>query len=230
MRYRAIFFDLYGTLVDDLRYPRRQELKYRRWKSKAAAILRVPVDDFTRVWSETVPHQSVGKIAGGHAPYEFICDTLDIDVAEDELKHAAEVGLEYVRYALKPREGTDETLGRLRDAGIKVGLISNCLGDTSELWPSTRFAQLFDASILSFDVGLVKPDPRIYHLACERLEVDPRDCLFIGDGGSGELTGASKVGMDVVLIRAPYDTESGDREDWRGARISSVAEVLTLVE
>ncbi len=230
MRYRAVIFDLYGTLVDELRNPRRQELKYRRWKSKAAAILRIPVDDFTRVWSETVPGQSIGEIAGGRAPYELICDTLEVGVSEDQLEHAAEVGLEYVRSALKPRDGSIETLGRLRDAGARTGVISNCLGDTSELWSSTPFAPLLDASILSFDVGLVKPDHRIYVVACDRLGVEPGDCLFVGDGGSNELTGATNAGMEAVLIRASDDTENGDREDWQGRRISSVAEVLKLVE
>ena len=76
----------------------------------------------------------------------------------------------------------------------------------------------------------MKPNPGIYRLACERLGVEPSDCLFIGDGGSGELTGATNVGMDAVLIRAPDDTENGNREDWQGIRISSVEEVLSLVE
>ena len=54
--------------------------------------------------------------------------------------------------------------------------------------------------------------------------------MDVGDGGSMELTGASASGMDVVLIRAPYDTVTGDREDWQGARISSLKEVVSLVD
>ena len=229
MRYRAIIFDLYGTLVDDLRNPRRQEVKYRRWKSETAAILRVPTEDFTWAWLETVPEQSIGKVEGNHVPYELICSILNVNASDEQLEEAVAIGLEYIRCALRPREGTLTTLEKLRDAGIGTGLISNCLGDTSDLWPSTPFAPLFDVSILSFDVGMVKPDPRIYELACNRLGVEPSDCLFIGDGGSNELTGATNAGMDAVLIRAPDDTENGDREDWQGRRISSVEEVLGLV-
>ena len=59
------------------------------------------------------------------------------------------------------------------------------------------------------DVGMMKPDGEINLLACNRLGVLLADYLFIGVGGSRELTGASKVGMDAVLIRAPDDTESG---------------------
>ena len=145
------------------------------------------------------------------------------------MERAAAVRLKYIRRSLIPRDGVLETLSRLRDAGIKTGLISNCNSDTSDLWSSTPFADRFDAVHLSCDVRIRKPEPGIYTLACVRLGVDPSDCLFIGDGGSGELTGASNVGMDAVLIRAPDDTENGDREDWQGTRISSVKEVFELI-
>lgn len=230
MKYRAVIFDLYGTLVDELRYPHRQEIKYQRWKSEAAANLAIPTEDFTRAWLETVPLQSIGAIRGAFEPYKLISDRLGADVSDEQLNRAAAIALEYIRRALKPRNGVVETLARLHDEGIKTGLISNCLTETSDLWSSTPFPSLLDVSILSCEVGMVKPDPGIYRLTCECLGVEPRDCLFIGDGGSGELTGATDVGMDAVLIRAPDDTENGDREDWQGIRISSVEEVLSLVE
>ena len=230
MKYRAVIFDLYGTLVDELRYPHRQEVKYQRWVSDTAAALELPVDDFRRVWADTSRQREEGEIRTRKAILAFLCDTLDVDVSDEQLNRAAAIALEYIRRALKPRNGVVETLARLHDEGIKTGLISNCLAETSELWSSTPFPSLLDASILSCEVGMMKPNPGIYRLACERLRVEPRDCLFIGDGGSGELTGATNVGMDAVLIRAPNDTENGNREDWQGIRISSVEEVLSLVE
>ena len=229
VRYRAIIFDLYGTLVDDLRYPDRQEVKYLRWSSEAACILGVRSEDFVQAWSDTVLRQSVGEIKTSREAYALICDDLNVDVSDGQLERAVARGLKYVYRALTPRAGVLESLASLRDDGVKIGLISNCLSDTSMLWPSTPLAPLFDVAVLSYEVGLMKPDPGIYALACNRLGVEPNDCLFIGDGGSGELTGATNVGMDAVLIRAPDDTENGDREDWRGARISSVAEVLGLL-
>lgn len=131
--------------MDDLRNPHRQEIKYRRWKSEAATILGVPIEDFTAAWSETVPLQSIGAIRGAFEPYKLISDTLGADVSDDQLTRAASIGVEYVRRALRPREGTLKTLACLRSANICTGLISNCLGDTSELWASTPFAGLFDA-------------------------------------------------------------------------------------
>ena len=66
-------------------------------------------------------------------------------------------------------------------------------------------------------------------MACEGLKVSPEQCLYVGDGGSKDLTVASESGMKAVLIRAPYDTVSGNREDWRGASVSTISEVLALV-
>ncbi len=54
-------------------------------------------------------------------------------------------------------------------------------------------------------IGLVKPDPAIYQLACQRLGVIPEDCRYVGDGGSNELTGADASGMRAVLIAPSYD-------------------------
>jgi putative hydrolase of the HAD superfamily len=52
--------------------------------------------------------------------------------------------------------------------------------------------------VLSCETGLVKPDPEIFKLCAARLGVRPEDCLYVGDGGSDELRGASTVGMTPV--------------------------------
>jgi len=76
-----------------------------------------------------------------------------------------------------------------------------------------------------------KPNPRIYHLALERLKVKPQDCLYVGDGSNRELTGARKVGMHPVLIRTSTEENcSFDEDDWDGTAVSSLSEVLDLIE
>ena len=198
--------------------------------SDIAAALGVGIEEFMRVWTDTSYRQNVGELKPTSVTLAFLCDVLSVMVGKEQLEHAAAIRLEFMRRSLRPREGALETLARLRDAGLKTGLISNCISDTSDLWPSTPFASMFDTVVFSCDVGVKKPDSRIYRLGYESLGVEPSDCLYIGDGSSNELTGATNAGMDAVLIRAPDDTENGDRENWRGRRISSVAEVLTLVE
>ncbi|MDE0965358.1 MAG: HAD-IA family hydrolase [Candidatus Latescibacteria bacterium] len=51
------------------------------------------------------------------------------------------------------------------------------------------------------DVGFMKPEPAIYHLACEHLQVSPTETLFVGDGGSDEFQGAAAVGMQPIQAK-----------------------------
>ena len=102
------------------------------------------------------------------------------------------------------------------------------------VWKETPLASLFDATVFSCSVGLKKPDPRIYELACERLAVRPEDSLYIGDGGSRELTGAKEAGLHAVMIEAYGKTElpqaNSEAGEWKGPAVSSLNEVLDLVD
>ncbi len=60
--------------------------------------------------------------------------------------------------------------------------------------------------------------------------VPPEECIYIADGMSSELTTASNLGMQAVLVETPHDSEyEHDRETWQGHRISSLKEVLNLI-
>ena len=135
----------------------------------------------------------------------------------------------FTRDALVPREGALETLDELKRRGFKLGLISVCSSDVEEAWDETELAAHLDEVVLSCTVGLTKPDPRIYELACERLEVSPGDCLFVGDGANDELAGAERVGMRAVCVLPP----GRDEPIWPEARgweptITRLPEVLAL--
>ena len=136
---------------------------------------------------------------------------------------------DFTRRALVPRDGAIETLDELRRRGFKRGLISVCSSDVEEAWAEIELAPHLDEVVLSCTVGLRKPDPAIYLLTCDRLGVEPAECLFVGDGANDELAGAERVGMTPVLI-VPDGTEPRWREvrEWQGLRVSSIPEVLEL--
>ena len=228
-RYRAVIFDLYGTLIDELMHPEANRRIYDRKRDEMADILGVDRKEFSREWSKASHQRMTGGLPSTGATLRYICGRLGVEPDKDRIAAAAEMRLEYSRRSLVPRQGALETLATLRDRGYRVGLISNCTEEVSRLWESTPFAPLFDHVILSFDVGLAKPDRRIYELATKRLGVAANECLYVGDGNDGELTGAERVGMTAVLMRAPYDQEDGRRESWTEKRISRIAEVLDIV-
>ena len=227
----TVIFDLFGTLIDDLTYPESQMKKVRRLSSEMASVLDVPSEEFHRVWMETGDRRITGEFPDVEASLTAICRELGVSRDAGQVAKAARLRIEFTRRAMIPRPDTIDTLARLRQFGYKVGLISDCGPDTAAVWSETTFAPLIDEAVLSCSVGLKKPDPRIYQLACQRLQVSPHRCLYVGDGGSGELTGATNMGMRAVLIRAPYDNEVGGyREEWPGQRISTLGEVPKLLD
>lgn len=229
MKYDAVIFDLFGTLVDQPTLPGDLGSKFRRTMADVAAALSVRETDFIRLWSETVYNRDSGFFPTMGDYLQDICRASGVRADAQQIAFAEELRIDYFRGALTPRVDAVSSLTQLKASGHKIGLISDCSSEVSILWPETSFAPLMDAAILSCDVGMTKPDPRIYQIACGRLKVEPDRCLYVGDGGSRELTGAAEAGMDAVLIRAPNDTVNGNREDWPGARISELKQVLDLV-
>jgi putative hydrolase of the HAD superfamily len=139
--------------------------------------------------------------------------------------------LQQTRRALEPRPDAVPTLAHLKKEAYKIGLLSNCSVEIPILWPETAFTDLIDSTIFSSRERLKKPDPRIYHLACERLGVKPEQCVYIADGENYELTAAAKVGLHSVLIRNPLRDNGSEllREarEWDGDVISSLSEILS---
>jgi epoxide hydrolase-like predicted phosphatase len=103
---------------------------------------------------------------------------------------------------LRPEERMIDAVRAASTAGVKTGLISNSWGlGIYERAPM----ELFDATVISGDVGLHKPQPEIYRLACERLEIEPREAVFVDDLREN-CDGAEAVGMTALFHRDPAGT------------------------
>jgi putative hydrolase of the HAD superfamily len=156
---------------------------------------------------------------------------LGIGVAEELVDELVDWRRESTRALLSPRPGAVETLATLHARGHRLGLITVCSEDVPDVWSETVFADVFDATVFSCSVGLRKPDPRIYRIACEELDVEPEDAVFVGDGANDELAGAERVGMRAVLIhRAGEDPLWDEVREWRGPRITAIPQVLSLLD
>ena len=103
---------------------------------------------------------------------------------------------------LRPDEAMIGAVRATRAAGVKTGLISNSWGlGIYERAP----VEIFDAAVISGEVGLHKPQPEIYLLACERLGVEPSASVFVDDLREN-CDGAEAVGMTAVLHRETPET------------------------
>lgn len=80
-----------------------------------------------------------------------------------------------------PYGDTEPTLRGLRERVVKIGIVSNVPRELATIFAAHGLDGFIDAFTHSYEVGAEKPDPRIFHAACERLGVDPGETLMVGD-------------------------------------------------
>ncbi len=227
LKAEAVVFDLFGTLV-----PSFSTNAYEPCLTAMAADLGVPLASFRRVWNGQLWEDRVmGRFADAQESIAKACHAIDAHPAWDAVERALKRRLDYERSLLTPFDDVLPTFDWLHGRGLRLGLISNCAMELVPLWDETELARGLDVSVLSAAVHLAKPDPRIYELACNRLEVQPKDCLYVGDGSDDELQGAQAVGMQAVLIATRPDPARRRRPvpHWDGPRIEGCAEIKTLL-
>ena len=222
----AVVFDLFNTLTAPV-----DRSAYRASVVEMARAVGADPDAFAQGWSD----EWRGRFNGAHptiqAGVRSVCNTIGARVDETAIDEASQIRFEYSRRTLRPRPDAVATLARLRALGLQTALISDCSPDIPVLWPATPFAQAIDEPLFSCVEGLTKPEPSIYLRACERLGVEPRVCVYVGDGGSRELTGADRVGMRAILITTPVESAaySSERASWRGEAIDALSELPGLI-
>ena len=141
-----------------------------------------------------------------------------------------------------------ETLNGMSDRSIRIGLICN-IGRSSAkilrdlLW-HFRILDFFTATIFSDEIGIRKPDRRIFEAAAIRLGVSISTIVHIGDHPEADAWGAKQAGMKAVLLELPSELLEGrdlaslwrstksisDSEIRPDARIKSLKETLSFVD
>ena len=226
--FEAVVFDLFGTLV-----PEFSKADFTERNRAMGVALGADPERFEQEWERTSIARQTGAFADIESNVRAICATLDVAVDETALPLALEHRLDLYRTWFHPRRGALETLSEVKERGYAIGLISMCAPDTPAMWRSSALAPFVDVEIFSSEVGLRKPDPAIYRCAADGLHVDPTACLYCGDGAYGELSGAASVGMTPYLIADPTvdveDSLTPEREDWGGARVADLRELLPLL-
>jgi REG-2-like HAD superfamily hydrolase len=156
----------------------------------------------------------------------------------DDLDHrAAFITAEFPRHQTGWRLYPDvmETLAALRRAGLPLAVVSNWDPGLEGLLGRLGVRDAFAAVISSADVGIAKPDPRIFHLAAAALGVSPALAAHVGDLFEYDVVGARAAGMLPVLLErrgAPRASvfAASQGHAYEGPRIGDLRELLPLVE
>jgi len=137
------------------------------------------------------------------------------------------------RVYLKPYEDTASTVMKLKMLGYRVGVITD--GLSVKQWEKLirlGLEDIFDCVVVSEDVGVEKPDLKIFLKACEELGVKPKECVYVGDRLDTDMTGSNGVGMvSVRLLRGRYkDERPKNPQEQPRFEISRLDDLLKIVK
>ncbi len=183
--FRNIIFDAGRVLVTDVPLKKIAAELSRRFSVPAELLhsCLYPTEHWTRL--------TLGEISEDEYWEHFLKESR-IDVDKDSLKNKVRAELRPIR---KNVEIIPQLVGRYH-----LAILSNHAKEWSQFMTKQfDFFRYFDHVIFSCDVGLRKPDPRIYRLALSRLSSGPSESLFVDDK-KRNTDGAEGIGMTTVML------------------------------
>ena len=204
MAIRAVVFDLFHTLVS---FHEAQTPGPRTYEMAGMSCERW-FDLFYREDEERI----TGKSIDIPARIQAACHKAGVECTREWAEEIERVRTDRFQYTLNqaPKDVVED-LGRLRAAGLRLGLLSDADLNECAGWDGCPLASCFDAARFSSHEELCKPDARFYRMVLKDLGVEPGESLFVGDGGSDELRGAAAVGMTPVLMTRHLAQEHPER-------------------
>ena len=190
MAIRAVLFDLGGVVVGS---PLHVIAAYE-------AELGVQAGLVNRVVAGGGPDGAWCRLERGEVDLEAFYPLFDAEcLAAGGLLSAREM-MTRIGTAILPREEMLEAIRRLRERGLLVGAVTNNWKSPEEGTGALRGH--FDAFVESAVTGIRKPDPRIYRMACEALEIESTEAVFLDDIGAN-LKAARELGMKTIKVVEP---------------------------
>jgi len=187
----GVLFDLGGVVMDS---PLHSIARYEADHGLGPGVINRAIRDSgeTGAWSRL--ERGELSLEAFLAPFERDCRARGIDVRGAAL-------MRYIAEASAPRPAMVEAIRRLRARGLRAGALTNNWV-TEAPRPPHPLRGHFDVFIESSVIGLRKPDPRIYALACRELGVGPEQTAFLDDIGSN-LKSARALGMTTIKVTDP---------------------------
>ncbi len=214
MEYKAVIFDLGGVVFGS---PLHAIRRYEQANG-------IEENFVNRLVVSAGPGGSWQRMERGElvmGPEFFAAFDADVGAADPSVaeRFSAEEMMAAIAEESAPRPRMIEALRRLRAEGYTVAALTNnwvseeerAPKDAEEAAMRAEVRALFDDYVESSVVGLRKPDPAIYRLACGRIGVEPSEAVFLDDIGSN-LKSARALGMTTIKVDDPDDALA---ELWR---------------
>ena len=209
MKCRAVIFDLFETLITEWGHK-----KYT--KSEMCSDLGIEREEFDLYWEEKEQERYLGKIDFVDS-IRYVCEKCGIQIDDSTLEAITDKRIKTKSTCFDYVDPeVFQLLSHLKSMGVKLAIVSNCSSEEVKVIKQSRIYEFFDQVILSYEVGLQKPDIRIYKKAADLLGVAIDECVFVGDGGSNELVGARDAGMKAIQAKWYTNQHPHKRESMAG--------------
>jgi putative hydrolase of the HAD superfamily len=186
----AALLDLYDTVA---------RTRWRELSGQIASRLDVDLGALYRAYELTRDDRSVGAFDGPEGDMAAIVEAAGFDPSPELIGTLVSMERDFSETGIELWEDSLPVVHELRDRGVKTALVSNCSHSTRGIVERLGLAEAFDDIVLSFEVGLRKPDPAIYREALRRLDVEPARAVFVDDQPD-YCDGAAAVGIGTYLI------------------------------
>ncbi len=221
---RAVLFDFFGTLTRAV-HPAQRDWAQRQ----AACVLGCRPARYLSVMDSSFYQRAAGQFGSVEETLRWTAKQAGANPCRSQIAAAAWVRRRMTRTNARLRRDALLVLARLRADGARIAVVTDCTAELAECWADLPVARYVDVPVFSVALGVCKPDPYMYNTACDALGVPPEDCLYVGDGGSAELSGARRLGIPAVRISAPDHRQHlvyNPEPDWDGPVIGSLTELL----
>ena len=188
---RAVLLDLYDTLAWTEWPTMRAELEDRFGIGEAELL---------RAFTTTREARSIGTYGSAEGDLRAILDAAGIAADADLVRELNDTRMRaFAENGVHFWDDSIPTLRGLRARGLRTAVVSNCDHSTRPIVDALGLARETDAIMLSFEVGVAKPDPGIYRAALGALDAAPEHSVFVDDQRA-YCEGAEALGIRSFLI------------------------------
>lgn len=187
---KAVVFDMFETLVTHYESPLYMG-------KQICEDIGISEEKFREIWDTTEEEKTLGKKSLEEVIDEIlrVNDRYSTDLFEkivNKRKNSKIEMFEHLHAEIIP------LLTEIKRKNIKIGLITNCYFEERDAIVNSKLYNYFDAVCMSCELGLAKPDVKIFEKCADDLQVRFDECIYVGDGGSYELETARSLGMHPI--------------------------------
>lgn len=226
---KAVIFDLDDTLYD---YNSINPIGISNVRELAKEKLGITHEAFEEAlkWARKETKAGLGNVAAGHNRLLYFQKTLEY-LGENPTSIALEMYEAYWGTLLREmslNNGAMELLNYLKNKGIKIGICT----DLTVHIQHRKLRKLgidayIDALVTGEEVGVVKPDKKMFDLTMKKLGVESKECIHVGDSYAKDIVGAENAGIKAFWFN-PYGNIKEDSMN-KGTEIRALSELKTFV-